>query len=90
VTDHVHAFAREKSGLLRCWECQQEFTDIQALSYKRQLLVAYACAVCGEPAAYRVGERALCDFHVRDLVDKGVADVMRKKNRQAKPVRNEV
>ncbi len=60
---------------------------MQALSYKRQLLAAYACAVCGEPAAYRVGELALCDFHVREHVDKGVADVMRKKTPQAKPAK---
>ncbi|MDO8531320.1 MAG: hypothetical protein Q7T26_03995 [Dehalococcoidia bacterium] len=87
MKDHIHTFARQKSGLLRCWECGQEFTDIQALSYRRQILSAYACVVCGEPAAYQIGEKTLCDFHVREQVDKGVAEVMRRKTKQEKPAK---
>lgn len=82
MKDHIHTFARQKSGLLRCWDCKQEFTDIQALTYRRQLYAAYACAVCGEPAAYRVAERALCDYHVREAVDQAVAEATSKEVKQ--------
>jgi len=82
MKDHVHTFARQKSGLLRCWECDQEFTDIQALTYRRQLYVGYPCAACGEPAPYRVAEGALCDYHVRETVDQAVKEAMDRKAKQ--------